>query len=165
MIKTRILFICNGNIFRSLTAEYALKFALGKTSEHEVRSAGLVPAPHEIVTFVHEYMEGRGIDISGHAPAQFTGSSLGTADLAVAMGTEHRDKIADLYGVRLPLFSEVAYGTVEPLLDVFEVVPDWRQNETEAAAYGCSLMDYIFDGMEGFIANMGTFTGTAGKQV
>ena len=163
MIKTRILFICNGNIFRSLTAEYALKFALGDSSEHEVLSAGLVPAPHEIVTFVREYMEGRGIDISGHVPTQFTDNSLGAADLAVAMGTEHRDKIADRYGVRLPLFSEIAYGTVEPLLDVFEVVPNWRQNETEAAAYGCALMDYIFEGMEGFIANMGAFSGNSAK--
>lgn len=163
MTEARILFICNGNIFRSLTAEFALKAGLGDSSEHVVRSAGLVPAPHEIVPFVREYMEGRGIDISGHVPTEFTGSSLGAADLAVAMGTEHRDKIADRYGVRLPLFSEIAYGTVEPLLDVFEVVPDWRQNEAEAAAYGCSLMDYIFDGMEGFIANMGAFAGTSAK--
>jgi hypothetical protein len=70
------------------------------------------------------------------------------------MGIEHRDRIARDFGRRLPLFSEVAYQTVEPLLDVDEVVADWRRNEAAAAAYARSVMAYIFDGMPGFIRRM-----------
>ncbi len=38
-----------------MTAEYALKKALGTDSQIQVHSAGLVEAPHEIVQFVKDY--------------------------------------------------------------------------------------------------------------
>ena len=79
---------------------------------------------------------------------------LRQADLPVAMGTEHRDRIAQEFGQALPLFSEIAYDTEEPLRDVYEVVPNWRQNEEASAAYGMSVMEYIIDGMPRFISRM-----------
>ncbi len=152
-----VLFVCTGNIFRSMTAEYALRAALGDGDPRIVGSAGLAEAPHEIVPFVRHYLADRGLDISAHRPTKLTGAALLQADLAVAMGTEHRDRIVKQFDRRLPLFSEVAYDTVEPLRDVYEVVPDWRNNATAAAAYGCSVMDYIFDGMPSFVRRMPAF--------
>jgi len=158
-----VLFICTGNIFRSLTAEYTLKHCQGLGVECQVRSAGLIEAPHEIVSFVSDYFISRSIDISRHRPQKLTREMLNEARLAVAMGTEHRQKVYEIYNRRLPLFSEIAYGTEEPLLDVFEVVPNWRNNETEASAYGRSVMDYISDGMPGFISRMHTFANLPGQ--
>lgn len=157
MTRQTVLFICTGNIFRSMTAEFALKATLGSGDDYDVRSAGLIDAPHEIVPFVTDYLTGRGIDLGQHQPTKLSGAMLDQADLSVAMGTEHRDRILNEFDRRLPLFSEVAYQTVEPLLDVDEVVPDWRRNETAAAAYGRSVMAYIFDGMPGFIDRMPSF--------
>jgi len=79
---------------------------------------------------------------------------LEQASLPVAMGTQHRDMISDQFGLEIPLFSEVAYDTVEALKDVDEVIPDWRNNWDAATEYGCSVMDYIFDGMPGFLKRM-----------
>ena len=140
-----------------MTAEFALRARLGSGADYNVRSAGLIEAPHEIVPFVKDYLAGRGVDVSQHHPTRLTGAMLNQADLGVAMGIEHRDRIAEEFDRLLPLFSDVAYQTVEPLLDVYEVVPDWRRNEVAAAAYGCSVMEYIFDGMQGFVSRMHSF--------
>jgi Protein-tyrosine-phosphatase len=36
-----VLFVCTGNIFRSVTAEYALKARLGLDTSHVISSAGI----------------------------------------------------------------------------------------------------------------------------
>ena len=112
---------------------------------------------HEIVFFVKDYLAERALDISRHSPTRLTEAMLDQADLAVAMGTEHRDRISRDFDCRLPLFSEVAYDTEEALRDVYEVVPDWRTNEAAAVEYGRSVMAYIVDGMPGFVRRMDGF--------
>ena len=64
-----ILFICTGNIFRSMTAEYALKAALSFDANYAVHSAGLEDPPHEIISFVEDYLKGRGLDTAPVAPS------------------------------------------------------------------------------------------------
>ncbi len=152
-----ILFICTGNVFRSMTAEYALKATLSFDAIYTVHSAGLMAAPHEIVSFVEDYLKGRGLDVSRHQPKKLTREMLDEAGLAVAMGIEHRHQLNQKFICRLPLFSEIAYGTEEPLRDVDEMVPDWRNNDAAAGAYAWSVMDYIFDGIPNFITRMHSF--------
>ena len=152
-----ILFICTGNVFRSMTAEYALKATLSFDTKYTVHSAGLKDGPHELLSFVENYLKGRGLDISRHQPKKLTREMLDEANLAVAMGTEHRHQINQIFNCRLPLFSEIAYGTEEPLRDVDEIVPDWRNNDAAASAYAWSVMDYIFDGIPNFITRMHSF--------
>ncbi len=155
--KLNVLFICTGNIFRSMTAEYALRAAFEANAHHTVSSAGLIDAPHEVLPFVREHLTRKAVDISRHRPRRLTQEMLDEADLAVAMGDDHRDHVVRVFGRRIPLFNEVAFGTSEPLRDVWEVIPDWRNNEAEAQAYAWSLMDTIFDGMPQFVGRMGGF--------
>ncbi len=155
--KTNVLFVCTGNIFRSMTAEYALRAALDSGDSILVHSAGLIDAPHEVVQFVRDYLLRKEIDVSGHLPKVLKCEMLESADLAVAMDIEHRRQIQNEFGICLPLFSEVAYGTETPLPDVYEIVPDWRSNEIAAREYGWTVMDTIFDGMPGFISRMPGF--------
>lgn len=150
---TRVLFICTGNIFRSMTAEFALCAA----GIEGVRSAGLIKAPHPIVAFVADYLAAKGHSTDAHEPRVLTRDMLDAAALPVAMGIEHRDRIAAQFNRRLPLYSEIAYGAEHALLDVDQVVPDWRENETAARAYGTEVMDYIFDGIPGFVSRMNRF--------
>ena len=154
---TSVLFICSGNIFRSMTAEYALRACLDEKAALNVRSAGLVEAPHEIVDFVRDYLAQRAIDISAHVPRRLDPGMLAGADLAVAMDVTHRQRVEANFGRRLPLFSEVAQGVEVPMPDVDEVVDDWRNNPAEAIEYGHAVMDRIFDGMPGFIERLPAF--------
>ncbi|MFP6744450.1 MAG: hypothetical protein VCB77_04585 [Alphaproteobacteria bacterium] len=71
-----ILFVCTGNIFRSMTAEYALRASLGADTGYRVRSAGLIEAPHEIETFVTDYLTAKGLDVSRHQPTNLTRTTL-----------------------------------------------------------------------------------------
>lgn len=162
--RPTILFICSGNIFRSMSAEYTLKSQAGPGNKIIIRSAGLKPPPHGIMDFVRDHLGSKGIDISAHKPTQLIPAMLDKAELPVAMGLEHQEVIERDYGRRLPLFSEVAYGTVEALRDVWEVVPDWRNNEEASAKYGCSVIDYIHDGMPGFLKRMDGFIGRDGSK-
>ena len=155
-----ILFICTGNIFRSMTAQYALRANLADDTGYRVRSAGLIEAPHEIVSIVEDYLTTKGLDVSRHQPTKLTRAILDEASLAVAMGTEHRRQLAETFDYGATLFSEIAYGTEEPLLDIFEVVPDWRTNEAAAIDYGQWVIDYIIDGMPGFMDRVPGFIRT-----
>ncbi len=58
---TSILFVCSGNIFRSLVAEYALKAQLGSRVGYLIGSAGIEALPQEIhpvvlARTIHEYL-------------------------------------------------------------------------------------------------------------
>lgn len=55
----RVLFVCTGNVFRSLTAEYALRRALGATSDVVVASAGTEEFPHVVRPIVEDYLLAR----------------------------------------------------------------------------------------------------------
>ncbi len=62
----RVLFVCTVNIFRSLTAEYALRHVLGARSDITVASAGTQDFPHVVRPFVKDYLLARGLDVSRH---------------------------------------------------------------------------------------------------
>ena len=61
-----ILFICTGNIFRSMTAEYALKKSLGSASKIQIQSAELIDAPYPVKPMVSDYLRQLGLDVSEH---------------------------------------------------------------------------------------------------
>ena len=52
----QVLFVCTGNIFRSLTAEYALRAALGARRDIVVASAGTEDFPYVVRPLVREYL-------------------------------------------------------------------------------------------------------------
>lgn len=157
-----ILFVCSGNIFRSMSAEFALRHRLGSASPIFVSSAGLEQAPHDVMDFVAAHLLRRGLDVSNHRPRRLTDPILTQADLAVAMGYDHRDQIGAEFARPVPLFSEVAYGVSRPLPDVWEVVPDWRANLEAAQSYAEGVIDYIVDAMPDFARRMDRFLAQAG---
>ncbi len=141
-----------------MTAEYALKNLLGERSDVYVHSAGLVDAPHDVVDFVSDYLQRKGIDVCRHVPRKITADILHSSTVAVAMDVSHQQEIARGYGVQLPLFNEMAYNEGTSMLDVWEVVPDWRNNEAAAREYGHSLMDKIFSGMPRLLERLSEFS-------
>lgn len=155
--RPSILFVCTGNIFRSMTAEFALKSRTDARRPIEVGSAGLERAPHGVLDFVTAHLNRRGFDVSGHRPRKLTDDILTAADLTIAMGFDHRDRIDLRFGRRVPLFSEVAFGVERPLPDVWEVVPDWRTNEVAARRYGEEVIDTIVDAMPKLVRRLDRF--------
>jgi protein-tyrosine-phosphatase len=58
----RALFVCTGNAFRSLTAEFALRKALGTSGGIIVASAGTADIQFAVRPFVADYLFSRSAD-------------------------------------------------------------------------------------------------------
>jgi protein-tyrosine phosphatase len=140
----RILFVCTGNIFRSLTAEYALRDVLGARSDILVASAGTEDFPHVVHPYVRDYLLARGLNVSGHRRRTLTAQILQEPALVIAMSTEHRTILAEHFNRRdVPLFTEACGLPGEPLPDVDEVVRDHETNPVAAYAHVRMIIDRI----------------------
>jgi protein-tyrosine phosphatase len=148
-----ILFVCTGNIFRSMTAEHALKAVLGPEPVYHVSSAGTGVIPQEMHPVIKTRLRERGIDPTGHRMRQITGDILNGTDLVVAMGLDHRAYVKERFGCEAVLFNQICCGQEEPILDVGERVPA-AQNEVARQAYAITVVDHICDSMPAFIANV-----------
>ena len=152
-----ILFICTGNIFRSMTAEYALKAALGNNPQYAVGSAGVEALPQAMAPEVRDRLLQRGIDASGHRQRKLTAELLNAVQLPVAMGLDHREYVQRHFGRELVLFNQVCFDKEEPLLDTWEAVPDYERNAQARRDYIAWVVDYLCASMPEFIANMERF--------
>ena len=120
----RILFVCKGNIFRSMTAEYMMKKYLKqhKITDFEVSSAGIVAKFQEPDPFLLQDLKQRKIDISVHRQRKLTKEILDQQDIVIAMGQNHKDFIWKKRKRRVFLFNELAYNKKTPVRDVEEVM-------------------------------------------
>ena len=90
-----ILFICTGNVCRSVMAKHLFaRAAKAKKLKSKTDSAGIgafpgSPPPEEMIAL----MKGEGVDISKHRSAPLTPPMLQGADLALTMTKKQRDAI------------------------------------------------------------------------
>jgi len=142
----RVLFVCTGNIFRSLTAEYALRHVLGVRSDITVASAGTEDFPHVVNPYVRDYLFTRGFDVTRHCRRTLTAQMLQEPGPVIAMSTEHRSVLAERFNLRdIPLFTEACGLAAEPLPDVDEVVRDHKTNPIAVGAHVRMIIDRIIE--------------------
>jgi len=142
----QVLFVCTGNIFRSLTAEYALRQALGARPGILVASAGTEDHWYEVHPLVSGHLHSRGIDVSRHRRRTLTADMLTPAVTVIAMSTDHREFIAQNFGRRdVPLFTEACGLEPAPLPDIHEAVPDYASNPEASAAHIRDTIDRILE--------------------
>jgi protein-tyrosine phosphatase len=143
----RVLFVCTGNIFRSLTAEYALRNALLRTGRTIlVESAGTEDFPHVVKPVVARYLLKKGLDVSGHRRRTVTPQMLAAPGLVIAMSTEHVEALRDQYQYPdAPLFTTACGLDGEPLPDVDEAVTDHRTNPHAVEAHVRLIIDRILE--------------------
>ena len=140
----RVLFVCTGNIFRSLTAEYALRDAVGARNDIVVASAGTEDFPHVVSPQVRDYLLSRGLDVSRHRRRTLTAELLQEPGPVIAMSTEHRSILLERFNRRdVPLFTEACGLPSEPLPDVDEAVIDHRTNPIAVEAHVRMIIDRI----------------------
>ena len=151
---TSILFICSGNIFRSMIAEYALKSLLGPSSPYIVGSAGTEALPQHIHPLIRDRLIARGSDPSSHIARKLTQELLDGVTLPVAMGLNHRDCIRQRFNRDVRLFNEICFQKCDPILDLYEAIPDWQVNVEASRDYVLSVIDYIWSTMPIFLASL-----------
>ena len=139
-----VLFVCTGNIFRSVTAEYALKARLGEGTSCVVSSAGIDAKPQSVHDWVQTRLREKGADPSRHVPRQLTKELVEAADLVVAMGRDHQVFVREKFGRDAPLFNQICLGHDKPVFDLHEVMPDWETDPERARAYVWSVIDLLW---------------------
>lgn len=155
--RRSVLFICTGNVFRSVTAEYALRTRMGPDMRLLVGSAGIEAKPQSLHPMIIEYLRAKGADPSAHVQRKLTRELLESVDLAVAMGFDHRDFIREQFGRDVPLFNQVCFEKEEPVLDVHEAMPDWQSNMDAARAYVQSVVDHIWNATPALLARLPSY--------
>jgi protein-tyrosine phosphatase len=151
---TTVLFICTGNIFRSLVAEYALKAALGPTATIVAGSAGIQASPQTIHPIILQRLVLKGANPSNHRQRKLTHELLQAADLPVAMGLDHQEYVRVQFAKEILLFNQICYERNDPVLDIHEAITDWHVNMDAACAYALSLVDYIWEAMPAFLEGL-----------
>ena len=138
-----ILFVCTGNIFRSLAAEYALRRELGDAVA--VSSAGTDDYPHVVRPNVRDYLLAKGLDARAHRRRTVTREILAGAELVIAMSTDHQRFLREKFHLQAPVFLEACGGACEALPDIEEVVPDYRTNMAAVDAHVRKTIDTIIE--------------------
>jgi protein-tyrosine phosphatase len=139
----RVLFVCTGNIFRSLTAERGLRHALRDRPDIFVSSAGTVDFPHVVAPGVRAYLLSRGFDVSRHQRRTLTEAMLSESHLVIAMSVDHRAYLRDRFGRAAPLFLEACGEPPDALPDIEEAVLDWQTNPAAVDAHMRATIDRI----------------------
>jgi protein-tyrosine phosphatase len=137
-----VLFVCTGNIFRSLTAEYALR---RHAPDIVVASAGTQDYPHVVRPNVRDYLLSKGIDVSAHRRRTLTEAILKNAKNVIAMSTDHQRWLTERFDLRVPVFLEACGGACEALPDIEEVVADYRTNAAAVDAHVRRTIDTIIE--------------------
>ena len=154
-----ILFVCTGNIFRSVSAEYALKAAMADRSEYVVSSAGTRAHPEPMHPFIRDELSRKGADPSKHRQRKLTHALLAQTDLVVAMGLDHKRHIASSFGREAILFKQVCFQRDEPVLDIHEAIPDWERDIQASKNYVTAVVDEIWDSIPAFVGNLNNYLG------
>lgn len=152
-----ILFVCTGNIFRSLVAEYAVRTQFGSMYRYRVASAGIEAKPQSIHPVIRSRLLQKGADPSAHVQRKVTQDLIAHVDLVIAMGGDHQEFIWRQFGRIAPLFDEVSFGRVTPILDLHEAVPDWEKDLIGARDYVESVIDHIWDAAPALVTRLPHF--------
>lgn len=163
MTKTiHILFVCKGNIFRSMTAEYMMKKYLHDNNIHgfHVASAGIEAKPHPIDPFLIQDLKQRNIDVTAHRQTKLTKEILDQQNIVIAMGFNHRDFIKENWWRDVFLFNELAYHRKTPVLDIEETIsPEDLNKETRedyedhVVAHIAKRTPAVFQGIKSQVKN------------
>lgn len=152
-----ILFVCTGNVFRSMAAEYALRAQLGQPSSYRVESAGIEAKTKTIHPVISNRLIQKGTDPSAHIPQALTKALIDRNNLVIAMGLGHREFIHKQFGLSVPLFNEVSLGEETPILDLHEAIPDWERDIVQARAYVESVIDHIWESVPALMVRLPHF--------
>lgn len=126
-----ILFVCTGNIFRSLSAELCLKKYLFEKGifDWKIDSAGITAAPDIIDPQTLETLRQLNINASEHKQRKLTKEMLSEHGVVVGMAKNHIAFMKSEFGYdSTVLFNELALGENTSVLDIEDEISDPLHN-------------------------------------
>ena len=155
--RPQIVFVCTGNIFRSLSAEFGMR-AADTGNDWTFASAGThTREGRRLRTDVLDANAAHGVDAGGHYSRVLTAGIAEQADLLIAMDRDHQRFIREKFNRHAPLFLEVSRGLKEGVPDLPDIVPDYQNNPEAARIYVAQAVDFIMAERPAFLRNLPHF--------
>ncbi|MFH1248709.1 MAG: hypothetical protein V1660_00995 [archaeon] len=145
--SVNVLFVCTGNVFRSMCAEYSLRKYLkdNNITRINVSSAGIIAKKEPPDPKTLEELRKRGIDGSGHKQTKLTKDILEKQDVVIAMSRTHQDFIYEKFRHYAVLFNELAEGKKTSVNDINELVPNHHKNRKGVERHIERTVKHIYD--------------------
>ncbi|PIN89816.1 hypothetical protein COU57_05270 [Candidatus Pacearchaeota archaeon CG10_big_fil_rev_8_21_14_0_10_32_14] len=146
MKKRVILFVCTGNIFRSLSAERILRKYMkdNEIDNYEVISAGTVAKKEPADPVTLKSLNSIGIDASNHIQTKLSRELLAKSDVVVAMADYHLEFMKKELGYpNAILFNELVNKKKINVDDINDVIPDFLENKKKRDNHIKWTIDYI----------------------
>lgn len=141
-----VLFVCSGNIFRSVTAQRALSkeiVELRQQDDFRSESAGTSIAGAVMRSDLMNAWKNHGLFPGNHTPRQVSKDLLERTSAVLSMGFDHQELIWRQFKHQTYLFNQIAHGKNEPILDVWEAVENHEHNLDAATKYIEDTVQYI----------------------
>ena len=153
----KILFVCTGNVFRSMSAEKCFNDYVKKNRINgwTTDSAGTFEATQDYIDpVVVEILSEFNIDTSSHQAKILTQELMENSDLVVAMAKSHQDFIEKTFWIKVPLFNEILKWESSSIDDQDDVVEDKIAQRDEAVIHMKKTVRYLHDAMPDFVGNL-----------
>ena len=126
-----ILFVCTGNIFRSMSAELLLKKYISekKIKDLNIISAGITAHKQEIKEIVKKKLNEFNIDYSLHSQKKLTKEMIDSADLIITFTEKQKEYLEQEYNCYVSLFNKICFSENTSLLDDCDVFIDTPSKE------------------------------------
>jgi protein-tyrosine-phosphatase/diadenosine tetraphosphate (Ap4A) HIT family hydrolase len=131
MKQKSILFVCTGNVFRSLIAEQLFKKFLQdqKIKNWKVSSAGIIAKKESIDPKTLEALKKLGIKKINHKQKKLTNKILNDFDIVVAMAENHLNFINTKSNFKkVLLFNDLAINEKSSIWDINDEVKNYQKN-------------------------------------
>jgi protein-tyrosine phosphatase len=149
-----ILIVCTGNVFRSVTAEYALRKYLKNNKKYKVISAGTTAIPQPILAPVLYELKKKGLDAAKHKQKKLNKKMIEESNIIVAMAKSHKEFIKKKFGVEAVLYNKIVYNKNSSIADLGDLHPPLTTTSPKTEAYMKKVVDYITNATPLFAKNM-----------
>ncbi|MFW5852816.1 MAG: hypothetical protein ACOCUR_02200 [Nanoarchaeota archaeon] len=155
MKSINVLFVCTGNIFRSMSAEYCAKHVARSMDLQNIQfsSAGTSAELQNAHPKTLDMLNAFGIKDINHTQRKLSKEIIKENDIIIAMGEDHKEFIKNKFGIDALLYNEVALGDKSGILDIHEQYPDWFKEPEKAEIHIENTLDHIYSTMPKFIEN------------